>query len=118
MRAVTGSYAPPQPMARSGSYGAIPMVGVSGSYTAAAPPMMAMSGSMTMPMPVPPMYGAPPMVIPQGAMVMPQGLPAAGGSIAAAGAPQKEIPTPDTVAAQKSAYKSALDKQFAQALAQ
>jgi len=49
---------------------------------------------------------------------MPQGLPAAGGSIAAAGAPQKEIPTPDTVAAQKSAYKSALDKQFAQALAQ
>lgn len=43
-------------------------------------------------------------------------LPAGGGSYAAA--PPRDIPNPDTVTAQKTAYKTALDKQYQQALSQ
>lgn len=100
---VSGSYVPPVaaggqvivsgsyvPPAVSGSYAAAPMapMALSGSYSA-APMLSVIGGPQQMVMPGP---GAPPQ--------------------------QKELPNPTMVETQKTAYKSALDKQYQQALSQ
>merc|ERR1712066_209054 len=104
----SGSYVPPVQIAPTGSYAppAMQPVVMSGSYV--PPPMMAPTGSYGPPIiPTVANVAAPPVMVPTGSVAVPRAERQRGG----------EIPDPDTVEAQRKAYKKALDKQFQEEMA-